>query len=144
MIKETDGGETTIDYNVICLAQSKPKSLEDGIRLIRQTLQNRFLSTNRSRKWNWSDLTKNLCCSARKVDKQNGEITVRCADCTVDKKTSQTDIQISAWVEAAVCILSISTNFASVADTGFWVVTVENFKRCLAIPDIRSYKVGKN
>ena len=40
LIKETDGSEITIDYErFIYLTQAKPKSLEDGIRLIRQTFR---------------------------------------------------------------------------------------------------------
>ena len=124
LIKETDGSDITIDYDrFISLAQSKPRSLEEGIRLIRQTSYEEF-----------------MLFTARKVDKKNGEITVRVnpdyfsliKDFANEYTKFPLQIGNSFSKQYTIDIYKFLRQFA---DTGFWVVTVENFKRYLAIPD---------
>ena len=140
LIKETDGSEITIDYErFIYLTQAKPKSLEDGIRLIRQTFR-KILSLSITEIETETSYEEFMLFTARKVDKQNGEITVRVnpdyfpliKDFANEYTKFPLQIGNSFSKQYTIDIYKFLRQFA---DTGFWVVTVENFKRYLAIPD---------
>lgn len=78
--------------------------------------------------------------TARKVDKQSGEITVRVnpdyfsliKDFANEYTKFPLQIGNSFSKQYTIDIYKFLRQFA---DTGFWVVTVENFKRYLAIPE---------
>lgn len=140
LIKETDGSDITIDYDrFISLAQSKPRSLEEGIRLIRQTFR-KILSLSITEIETETSYEEFMLFTARKVDKKNGEITVRVnpdyfsliKDFANEYTKFPLQIGNSFNKQYTIDIYKFLRQFA---DTGFWVVTVENFKRYLAIPD---------
>lgn len=140
LIKETDGSDITIDYDrFISLAQSKPRSLEEGIRLIRQTFR-KILSLSITEIETETSYEEFMLFTARKVDKKNGEITVRVnpdyfsliKDFANEYTKFPLQIGNSFSKQYTIDIYKFLRQFA---DTGFWVVTVENFKRYLAIPD---------
>lgn len=140
LIKETDGSDITIDYDrFISLAQSKPRSLEEGIRLIRQTFR-KILSLSITEIETETSYEEFMLFTARKVDKQNGEITVQVnpdyflliKDFANEYTKFPLQIGNSFSKQYTIDIYKFLRQFA---DTGFWVVTVENFKRYLAIPD---------
>ena len=140
LIKETDGSDITIDYDrFISLAQSKPRSLEEGIRLIRQTFR-KILSLSITEIETETSYEEFMLFTARKVDKQSGEITVRVnpdyfsliKDFANEYTKFPLQIGNSFSKQYTIDIYKFLRQFA---DTGFWVVTVENFKRYLAIPD---------
>lgn len=140
LIKETDGSDITIDYDrFISLAQSKPRSLEEGIRLIRQTFR-KILSLSITEIETETSYEEFMLFTARKVDKKNGEITVRVnpdyfsliKDFANEYTKFPLQIGNSFSKQYTIDIYKFLCQFA---DTGFWVVTVENFKRYLAIPD---------
>lgn len=140
LIKETDGSNITIDYDrFISLAQSKPRSLEEGIRLIRQTFR-KILSLSITEIETETSYEEFMLFTARKVDKKNGEITVRVnpdyfsliKDFANEYTKFPLQIGNSFSKQYTIDIYKFLRQFA---DTGFWVVTVENFKRYLAIPD---------
>jgi plasmid replication initiation protein len=140
LIKETDGSDITIDYeHFIYLTQAKPKSFEDGIRLIRQTFR-KILSLSITEIETETSYEEFMLFTARKVDKQNGEITVRVnpdyfsliKDFANEYTKFPLQIGNSFSKQYTIDIYKFLRQFA---DTGFWVVTVENFKRYLAIPD---------
>ncbi|RSJ54095.1 Initiator Replication protein [Streptococcus gordonii] len=78
--------------------------------------------------------------TARKVDKQNGEISVRVNPDYFSliknfaNEYTKFPLQIGNSFSKQYTI-DIYKFLRQFADTGFWVVTVENFKRYLAIPD---------
>lgn len=140
LIKETDGSDITIDYDrFISLAQSKPRSLEEGIRLIRQTFR-KILSLSITEIETETSYEEFMLFTARKVDKQSGEITVRVnpdyfsliKDFANEYTKFPLQIGNSFSKQYTIDIYKFLRQFA---DTGFWVVTVENFKRYLAIPE---------
>ena len=140
LIKETDGSDITIDYDrFISLAQSKPRSLEEGIRLIRQTFR-KILSLSITEIETETSYEEFMLFTARKVDKKNGEITVRVnpdyfsliKDFANEYTKFPLQIGNSFNKQYTIDIYKFLRQFA---DTGFWVVTGENFKRYLAIPD---------
>lgn len=140
LIKETDGSDITIDYDrFISLAQSKPRSLEEGIRLIRQTFR-KILSLSITEIETETSYEEFMLFTARKVDKKNGEITVRVnpdyfsliKDFANEYTKFPLQIGNSFSKQYTIDIYKFLRQFA---DTGFWVVTIENFKRYLAIPD---------
>lgn len=140
LIKETDGSDITIDYDrFISLAQSKPRSLEEGIRMIRQTFR-KILSLSITEIETETSYEEFMLFTARKVDKKNGEITVRVnpdyfsliKDFANEYTKFPLQIGNSFSKQYTIDIYKFLRQFA---DTGFWVVTVENFKRYLAIPD---------
>lgn len=140
LIKETDGSDITIDYDrFISLAQSKPRSLEEGIRLIRQTFR-KILSLSITEIETETSYEEFMLFTARKVDKKNGEITVRVnpdyfsliKDFANEYTKFPLQIGNNFSKQYTIDIYKFLRQFA---DTGFWVVTVENFKRYLAIPD---------
>lgn len=140
LIKETDGSDITIDYDrFISLAQSKPRSLEEGIRLIRQTFR-KILSLSITEIETETSYEEFMLFTARKVDKKNGEITVRVnpdyfsliKDFANEYTKFPLQIGNSFSKQYTIDIYKFLRQFA---DTGFWVVTVENFKRYLAIPE---------
>lgn len=140
LIKETDGSDITIEYDrFISLAQSKPRSLEEGIRLIRQTFR-KILSLSITEIETETSYEEFMLFTARKVDKKNGEITVRVnpdyfsliKDFANEYTKFPLQIGNSFSKQYTIDIYKFLRQFA---DTGFWVVTVENFKRYLAIPD---------
>lgn len=140
LIKETDGSDITIDYDrFISLAQSKPRSLEEGIRLIRQTFR-KILSLSITEIETETSYEEFMLFTARKVDKQNGEITVRVNPDYFSliknfaNEYTKFPLQIGNSFSKQYTI-DIYKFLRQFADTGFWVVTVENFKRYLAIPD---------
>ena len=140
LIKETDGSDITIDYErFIYLTQAKPKSLEDGIRLIRQTFR-KILSLSITEIETETSYEEFMLFTARKVDKQNGEITVRVNPDYFSliknfaNEYTKFPLQIGNSFSKQYTI-DIYKFLRQFADTGFWVVTVENFKRYLAIPD---------
>ena len=140
LIKETDGSDITIDYErFIYLTQAKPKSLEDGIRLIRQTFR-KILSLSITEIETETSYEEFILFTARKVDKQNGEITVRVNPDYFSliknfaNEYTKFPLQIGNSFSKQYTI-DIYKFLRQFADTGFWVVTVENFKRYLAIPD---------
>lgn len=140
LIKETDGSDITIDYDrFISLAQSKPRSLEEGIRMIRETFR-KILSLSITEIETETSYEEFMLFTARKVDKKNGEITVRVnpdyfsliKDFANEYTKFPLQIGNSFSKQYTIDIYKFLRQFA---DTGFWVVTVENFKRYLAIPD---------
>lgn len=140
LIKETDGSDITIDYDrFISLAQSKPRSLEEGIRLIRQTFR-KILSLSITEIETETSYEEFMLFTARKVDKKNGEITVRVNPDYFSlikdfaNEYTKFPLQIGNRFSKQYTI-DIYKFLRQFADTGFWVVTVENFKRYLAIPD---------
>ena len=140
LIKETDGSDITIDYErFIYLTQAKPKSLEDGIRLIRQTFR-KILSLSITEIETETSYEEFMLFTARKVDKQNGEITIRVNPDYFSliknfaNEYTKFPLQIGNSFSKQYTI-DIYKFLRQFADTGFWVVTVENFKRYLAIPD---------
>ena len=140
LIKETDGSDITIDYDrFISLAQSKPRSLEEGIRLIRQTFR-KILSLSITEIETETSYEEFMLFTARKVDKKNGEITVRVNPDYFSlikyfaNEYTKFPLQIGNSFSKQYTI-DIYKFLRQFADTGFWVVTVENFKRYLAIPD---------
>lgn len=140
LIKETDGSDITIDYDrFISLTQSKPRSLEEGIRLIRQTFR-KILSLSITEIETETSYEEFMLFTARKVDKQTGEITVRVnpdyfpliKDFAHEYTKFPLQIGNSFSKQYTIDIYKFLRQFS---DTGFWVVTVENFKRYLAIPE---------
>ena len=140
LIKETDGSDITIDYDrFISLTQSRPRSLEEGIRLIRQTFR-KILSLSITEIETETSYEEFMLFTARKVDKQTGEITVRVnpdyfpliKDFANEYTKFPLQIGNSFNKQYTIDIYKFLRQFS---DTGFWVVTVENFKRYLAIPE---------
>ena len=145
LVKETDGNEVSIDYSrFIELTQAKPRSLEDGVKLVKGTFR-KILTLAIAEVDTGKADEEFLFFTSRRIDHDTKRITVKVNPDYAHfikgfaKSFTSYPLEIGNSFKSEYTI-DIYKYFRQYSDTGFWAVTIEDFRKLLSIPV--SYNLG--
>lgn len=145
MIKETSGEVIEMDYDKFMeLTQTKPRSLSAGREIVKNTIKKVMSLSIAEISTDKSDVFFPFFVDAE-ISKESGDIRVainpRYAHYIKDFATAFTTLPLEIHNSfRGEYTGDIYKFFRQYSDTGFWAVTVEDFRKYLAIPS--SYNLG--